>query len=70
MSEGQLIGSEDMVEDQEDVQGDRTRQDEQPRGSEGMGEEVNSLGSRAEHEIRMTYWTRGRCSRILSLIHI
>jgi len=64
VSEGQLMGSEDLVEDREEERRNRTIQDEQTRGSKDLEEKINSLWNRAECEIEVTRWKWGRCGRM------
>jgi len=48
VSEGQLMGSEDLMGDQEEERRDRTIQDEQTRGLEDLEEEINFLWNMAQ----------------------
>jgi len=64
VSEGQLMGSEDLLENQEEQRRDHTIQDEQTRGSKDLEEEINSLWNRAECKIGVTRWKRGICGRM------
>ena len=52
------------MEDQEEERRDSTVQDEQTRGSEDLEAEINCLWNRAECEIGVTRWKRGRCGRM------
>ena len=64
VSEGQLMGSEDCVEDWEEEREDHTIQDEQARGPEDLEEEIDFLWYRAGCEIGMNRRKRSRCGRM------
>ena len=55
ISKGQLIGSEDLMGDQEEEGRDRTIQDEQTKRPEDLEEEINSLWNTAKCEIGVNY---------------
>ena len=39
-------------------------QDDQTKGPESLGEEIDSVEKRSKSETRMTHWKRGRCGRM------
>ena len=64
VSEGQLMGSEDLMGDWEKGRRDHTIQDKQTGRQEDLEEEINSLWYRAGYEIGENCWKWGGCSRM------